>query len=252
MTIGALDACVLCGYPGTIGQCLAAGPGRAGRRKGTSIVFFIASSAAIDQYIVNHPDYFLRQSPENALLNPDNLYILLSHFKCSAYELPFEDGDAFGNTAATPELLAYLEEEHILRHVDGRYHWMAEDFPASEISLRSAASENLLLSTSLTPPIIGLIGEMDRYTVPMLLHENAIYLHEAQQYQVEKLDFDACKAFIRQVDVGYYTDANLNISLSLLDVEDTQPMGQGAERALGRGEGHHAGDHVQENPLRYS
>ena len=158
---------------------------------------------------------------------------LLSHFKCSAYELPFEDGDAFGNTAATPELLAYLEEEHILRHVDGRYHWMAEDFPASEISLRSAASENFVIIDITDPAHHRVIGEMDRYTVPMLLHENAIYLHEAQQYQVEKLDFDACKAFIRQVDVGYYTDANLNISLSLLDVEDTQPMGQGAERALG-------------------
>lgn len=230
--IGALDACVLCGYPGTIASAWQQA-GRAGRRKGTSIVFFIASSAAIDQYIVNHPDYFLRQSPENALLNPDNLYILLSHFKCSAYELPFEDGDAFGNTAATPELLAYLEEEHILRHVDGRYHWMAEDFPASEISLRSAASENFVIIDITDPAHHRVIGEMDRYTVPMLLHENAIYLHEAQQYQVEKLDFDACKAFIRQVDVGYYTDANLNISLSLLDVEDTQPMGQGAERALG-------------------
>ena len=230
--IGALDACVLCGYPGTIASAWQQA-GRAGRRKGTSIVFFIASSAAIDQYIVNHPDYFLRQSPENALLNPDNLYILLSHFKCSAYELPFEDGDTFGNTAATPELLSYLEEENILRHVDGRYHWMAEDFPASEISLRSAASENFVIIDITDPAHHRVIGEMDRYTVPMLLHENAIYLHEAQQYQVEKLDFDACKAFIRQVDVGYYTDANLNISLSLLDVEDTQPLGQGAERALG-------------------
>ena len=230
--IGALDACVLCGYPGTIASAWQQA-GRAGRRKGTSIVFFIASSAAIDQYIVTHPDYFLRQSPENALLNPDNLYILLSHFKCSAYELPFEDGDTFGNTAATPELLSYLEEEHILRHVDGRYHWMAEDFPASEISLRSAASENFVIIDVTDPAHHRVIGEMDRYTVPMLLHENAIYLHEAQQYQVEKLDFDACKAFIRQVDVGYYTDANLNISLSLLDVEDTQPLREGAERALG-------------------
>ena len=230
--IGALDACVLCGYPGTIASAWQQA-GRAGRRNGTSIVFYIASSAAIDQYIVNHPDYFLRQSPENALLNPDNLYILLSHFKCSAYELPFEDGDGFGNAAATPELLAYLEEEHILRHVDGRYHWMAEDFPASEISLRSAASENFVIIDVTDPAHHRVIGEMDRYTVPMLLHENAIYLHEAQQYQVEKLDFDACKAFIRQVDVGYYTDANLNISLSLLDVEDTQSLPGGAERSLG-------------------
>ena len=230
--IGALDACVLCGYPGTIASAWQQA-GRAGRRKSTSIVFFVASSAALDQYIVTHPDYFLRQSPENALLNPDNLYILLSHFKCAAYELPFEDGDVFGNTASTDELLDYLTEEHILRHVGGRYHWMAEDFPAAEISLRSAASENFLIIDVTDPAHHRVIGEMDRYTVPMLLHENAIYMHEAQQYQVEKLDFDACKAFIRRVDVGYYTDANLNVSLSLLDIsrEDTLPGGAG--RALG-------------------
>ena len=230
--IGALDACILCGYPGTIASAWQQA-GRAGRRKGTSIVFFVASSAAIDQYIVSHPDYFLHQSPENALLNPDNLYILLSHFKCAAYELPFEDGDNFGNVASTGELLNYLEEEHIVRHVGGRYHWMAEDFPASEISLRSAASENFVIIDITDPTHHRVIGEMDRYTVPMLLHENAIYMHEAQQYQVEKLDFEACKAFIRRVDVGYYTDADLNVSLSLLDVEQQEDLGGGAERALG-------------------
>ena len=230
--IGALDACVLCGYPGTIASAWQQA-GRAGRRKGTSIVFFVASSAAIDQYIVSHPDYFLHQSPENALLNPDNLYILLSHFKCAAYELPFEDGDAFGNAPAPEELLGFLEEENILRHVDGRYHWMAEDFPASEISLRSAASENFVIIDITDPAHHRVIGEMDRYTVPMLLHENAIYMHEGQQYQVEKLDFDACKAFIRQVDTGYYTDANLNVSLSLLDVEKSEDAPEGGSCALG-------------------
>ena len=231
--IGALDACVLCGYPGTIASAWQQA-GRAGRRKGTSIVFFVASSAAIDQYIVSHPDYFLKKSPENALLNPDNLYILLSHFKCAAFELPFEDGDSFGNAPAPEELLGYLEDMSIVRHVDGRYHWSAEDFPASEISLRSAAAEENFVIIDVTDPAHHrVIGEMDRYTVPMLLHENAIYMHEGQQYQVEKLDFDACKAFIRQVDTGYYTDANLNVSLSLLDVEKSEDTPEGGSCALG-------------------
>ena len=230
--IGALDACVLCGYPGTIASAWQQA-GRAGRRKGTSIVFFVASSAAIDQYIVTHPDYFLRQSPENALLNPDNLYILLSHFKCAAFELPFEDGDGFGNAPAPEELLGYLSEEGILRHVDGRYHWSAEDFPASEISLRSAAAENFVIIDITDPAHHRVVGEMDRFTAPMLLHENAIYMHEGRQYQVEKLDFDACKAFIRAVDTGYYTDADLNINLSLLDIEKQEPHSRGGITALG-------------------
>ena len=231
--IGALDACVLCGYPGTIASAWQQA-GRAGRRKGTSIVFYVASSAAIDQYIVSHPDYFLHQSPENALLNPDNLYILLNHFKCAAFELPFEDGDHFGNAPGTEELLDFLDDAHIVRHVGGRYHWSTEDFPASEISLRSAScDENFVIIDVTDPANHRVIGEMDRYTVPMLLHENAIYMHEAQQYQVEKLDFDACKAFIRQVDTGYYTDANLNISLSLLDIEKQEEEPSGVTRALG-------------------
>ena len=229
--IGALDACVLCGYPGTIASAWQQA-GRAGRRKGTSIVFFVASSAAIDQFIVTHPDYFLRQSPENALLNPDNLYVLLSHFKCAAFELPFEDGEGFGSAPAPDTLLNYLTEASILRHVDGRYHWMADDYPASEISLRSAASENFVIVDITNAAAHRVIGEMDRFTVPMLLHENAIYMHEGQQYQVEKLDFDACKAFVRQVDVGYYTDADLNVNLAPLDVGEEREEG-GVTVALG-------------------
>ncbi len=230
--IGALDACVLCGYPGTIASAWQQA-GRAGRRQGTSIVFFVASSAAIDQYIVTHPDYLLHRSPENALLNPDNLYILLSHFKCAAFELPFEEEDHFGNAPGTGELLDYLSEEGILHHAGGKYHWSAEDFPASEISLRSAAAENFIIIDITDPARHRVVGEMDRFTAPMLLHENAIYMHEGRQFQVEKLDFDACKAFIRSVDVGYYTDADLNINLSLLDIEKEEDHPLGGRTALG-------------------
>ncbi len=216
--IGALDACVLCGYPGTIASTWQQA-GRAGRRQGKSITVLVASSAALDQYIISHPEYFFSQSPENALLNPDNLYILLNHFKCSAYELPFKEGEAFGNAPGVDSMLQFLQESGIVRKVGEVWHWSAEDFPASEISLRSAMTENFLIMDVTDPAHVRVVGEMDRFTVPMLLHENAIYLHEGVQYQVEKLDFDACKAYIRHVSVDYYTDADLNISLSLLDVE---------------------------------
>ena len=143
--IGALDACVLCGYPGTIASAWQQA-GRAGRRKGTSIVFYVASSSAIDQYIVSHPDYFLRQSPENALLNPDNLYIMLSHFKCAAFELPFEDGDAFGNAPGTPEMLEYLTEASIVRHVD-ELPQANESRPAVAVWPVNAKGQYLLIKT---------------------------------------------------------------------------------------------------------
>ena len=214
--IGSLTACILCGYPGTVASTWQQA-GRAGRRKDTALTILVASSASIDQYIINHPEYFLARSPEHALLQANNLYVLLSHIKCSAYELPFEDGELFGDVQDTPQILEYLTENHILRHVNSKYYWTEEDFPASEISLRSAAAENFLIIDITDPGQHRVIGEMDRYTVPMLLHENAIYMHEARQFQVEKLDFDACKAFIRAVDVDYYTDADLNVSLSILD-----------------------------------
>ena len=216
--IGALDACLLCGYPGTIASTWQQA-GRAGRRQGKSLTIMVASSAAIDQYIINHPEYFFSQSPEHALLNPNNLYILLNHFKCAAYELPFKNGESFGNAPGVDSMLEFLQESNILRHVGDVWHWSAEDFPASETSLRSAMTENFLIMDITDPAHVRMVGEMDRFTVPMLLHENAIYLHEGVQYQVETLDFDACKAFIRRVNVDYYTDADLNVSLSLLDVE---------------------------------
>ncbi len=216
--IGSLEACVLCGYPGTVASTWQQS-GRAGRRSGVSATFFVASSAPLDQFIVSHPGYFFDQRSESALLNPDNLFILLNHFKCAAYELPFRDGEDFGNAEGSEEMLEYLEDSGILRHVGDTWHWANEDFPASEISLRTAMTENYVIMDISDPGRPRMVGEMDRFTVPMLLHENAIYLHEGQTYQVEKLDWDGHKAYIRRVDSDYYTDADLNVSLSLLDVE---------------------------------
>ncbi|MBE0600813.1 MAG: ATP-dependent helicase, partial [Firmicutes bacterium] len=230
--IGSLTACVLCGYPGTIASTWQQA-GRAGRRNETALTIMVASSAPIDQYIVNHPEYFLSQSPEHALLHPDNLYILLSHVKCAAFELPFEDGEQFGNVKDTAQFLDFLTEGGILRHVGSRYHWSAEEFPASEINLRSATTENFVIIDISNAAHHHVIGEMDRFTVPMLLHENAIYLHGGNQYQVEKLDFDACKAYIRAVDVDYYTDADLNVSIGVLDEMKDKTLACGARLTLG-------------------
>ena len=230
--IGQLDACVQCGYPGTIASTWQQA-GRAGRRGSVSLLIVVASSGPLDQYIITHPEYFFEQSPEQALINPDNLYILLNHMKCAAYELPFEEGELFAGLQDTPELLNYLRDEHILRQVAGKYYWMAEEFPQAGINLRSASDQNFLIVDITDPKRHRVIGEMDRFTVPMLLHQYAIYMHEGTQYQVEQLDFDDKKAYIRRVDVGYYTDADLTTSLKVLD-EFEREEGRGLSR--GRGE----------------
>ena len=220
--IGRLDVCVLCGYPGTIASTWQQA-GRAGRRQGVSALIMVATSSPLDQYIIAHPEYFFSQPPEHALINPDNLYILLNHFKCAAYELPFEDGEQFGDVEATPELLEYLCEQNILNHVGNRYYWTAEEFPQAGISLRSASDQNFMIIDISVPGKRRVIGEMDRFTVPMLLHQYAIYLHEGRQYQVEELDFDDKKAYVRAVDVDYYTDANLTVTMKVLDVFREKP-----------------------------
>ena len=217
--IGQLDACVLCGYPGTIASTWQQA-GRAGRRGSASLLVVVASSSPLDQYIVTHPEYFFQQSPEQALINPNNLFILLNHVKCAAYELPFAEDELFEGVQDTPELLQYLQDEHILRQVAGKYYWMAEEFPQAGINLRSATDQNFLIVDITNPKKHRVIGEMDRFTVPMLLHQYAIYMHEGTQYQVEQLDFDDKKAYIRRVDVGYYTDADLTTSLKVLDEFD--------------------------------
>ncbi len=217
--IGQLQACVLCGYPGSVASMWQRA-GRAGRRQETSLTILIANSSPIDQYIVRNPDYLLGRPPEMALVDPDNLHILLSHIKCAAYEIPFERGELYGGLQETGELLSHLTSEQVLRAAGGKYYWQTEEFPASEVSLRTGMMEENFLIVDITrsksePRVMG---EMDRFTVPMLLHEKAVYLHEGNQYQVEELDFDNKKAYVRRVDVDYYTDANMSVQLRVLDV----------------------------------
>jgi len=211
--IGNLDVSIIAGYPGTISSTWQQ-MGRAGRRSGESLSILVASSAPLDQFIINHPDYFFEASPESALINPDNLYILVSHVKCAAFELPFYDDETFGNVEIG-EILTFLEEQRILRHVGGRWHWMAESFPAEDISLRSATPENFVIIDITEGAKV--IGEVDRFSAPTMIHEEAIYMHGSQQYQVEKLDYEEKKAFVRKVNVDYYTDANLAVEIKVLE-----------------------------------
>ena len=212
--IGGLEASVLVGYPGTIASTWQQ-MGRAGRRRGYALSLFIATSDPLDQYIVNHPEYFFEQSPESGLVNPDNLLVMMDHLKCAAFELPFRDGEPFG-TVPVGEMLEFLAEERVLHHARDRWHWMSEAFPAESVGLRAAARENFVV-VDVTEPQPRVIGEVDRFSAPMLIHEEAIYLHGSEQYQVERLDYENKKAYVRRVDVDYYTDASLAVNLAVLD-----------------------------------
>ncbi len=229
--IGGLDAAISVGYPGTIASTWQQ-MGRSGRRAGTSLSVLVASSAPIDQFLASHPDYFFDRSPEHGLVNPDNLHLLLDHLKASAFELPIPSVERFG-LAETPTLLEVLEEDGFLRRADDdRYYWSHENFPASSFSLRSAAQENVVIINT-TGDRHRVIGEVDLFAAPMLVHEQAIYLHEGAQFHVDRLDWDERKAYVSAVNVDYYTDADLGVTLKVLEVFDEVDPGAGAQRQRG-------------------
>jgi len=213
--IGQLQVCIMTGYPGTIASAWQQA-GRAGRRQGEAVIVMVASSSPIDQYIVQHPDYFFASSPETARINPNNLIILVDHLKCAAFELPFREDETFGGIKVD-EIMEFLEEEKVLYKNREKWYWVSDSFPAHNISLRSASQENVVIIDITNVAKHKVIGEMDRFSAMTLLHEEAIYLHQGVQYQVEKLDWEEKKAYVREVDVDYFTDANLAVQLKVLE-----------------------------------
>jgi DEAD/DEAH box helicase domain-containing protein len=211
--IGALDVAVMAGYPGTIAATWQRA-GRAGRRSTRSAAVLVASSAPIDQFIIRNPSYFFDASPEHALINPDNLHILLDHVKCAAFELPFSRDEQFGQENVQ-EILSVLGEEGFVHEADGQWNWTHESYPADAVSLRSVSSDNFVVVDVTRGERV--IGETDFTSGPATLHEKAIYIIEGQLFQVEKLDFDGRKAYVRSVDCDYYTDAITYTKVSILD-----------------------------------
>jgi DEAD/DEAH box helicase domain-containing protein len=226
--IGSLDAVVLAGYPGTIASTWQRA-GRAGRRQAPSAAVLVASSAPVDQYIVEHPEYFFGRSPEHAAINPDNLEILLAHLKCAAFELPIRDGEKFGRHDIA-ELCHFLEETGFLHHSGGAWHWTSDSYPADATSLRSISSDNFVVVDTTGEPEV--IAEVAFTAALTSLHEKAIYLHEARQYHVERFDYEERKAYVRRVDCDYYTDAIDYTEVKALEEFEGEALG-GARRAHG-------------------
>jgi DEAD/DEAH box helicase domain-containing protein len=231
--IGSLDACVMAGYAGTIASTWQRA-GRAGRRTGTSCAVMVASSAPIDQFIVQHPEYFFGSSPEHAYVEPDNLEILLNHLKCAAFELPISPEERFG-AVDVAGLCERLAEVGFLHRTGGRWHWVEQAYPADTVSLRSVTSDNfIVIDTSVNrngkPEVIG---EVDFSSALTTVHPKAIYLHQGQQYHVDRLDFEERKAYVRRVNVDYFTDAIRYTQVRVLEVALEQPIAGPAVRAHG-------------------
>jgi len=233
--IGALDVAVLAGYPGTIAATWQRA-GRAGRRSLRSAAVLVGSSAPIDQFVVRHPSYFFDASPEHALINPDNLHILVDHVKCAAFELPFSTRDEFGRVSVQ-EVLGVLQDAGLVHlaaaattaadadadAAPGQWHWTSESYPADAVSLRSISSDNFVIVDQTNAARV--IAETDFTSGPPTLHPKAIYMIEGRLFQVERLDFEGRKAYVKQVDCDYYTDAITHSRVAILDRFATDARG---------------------------
>lgn len=216
--IGGLDVAILAGYPGTVASTWQQA-GRAGRTSADSAAILVARSNPLDQYIIEHPEYFFGSAPEFGLINPDNLSILVSHIKCAAFELPFQDGERFGADNLV-EILDYLEAEKILRHTGGKWYWMSEAYPADQVSLRSANPENVVildLDQNGKP-----VAEVDLPSAPFMVHPDAIYLLEQTPYRVEKFDYKEKMAYVKRASGEYYTEAIDSTNVKVLDIFETR------------------------------
>lgn len=210
--IGGLEAVVLGGYPGSIASTWQQA-GRAGRsEQDRSLVFLILGSNPLDQFLAQHPEYVFDNNPERALINPDHPLIFLQHLQCAAYELPFTAGDTFGCIipADLQEILEHLVNSGALHHAKDKYFWVSDQFPAADISLRSASSDKVLVQEKGST-----IADIDLHSAYWMVHPDAIYLHDGRSYHVQSLDLERKIAAVEAVDYDFYTEAVNNTSFEL-------------------------------------
>ena len=229
--IGQLGAAVLAGYPGTLASMWQQA-GRAGRRSEASLALLVASGAPLDQFVVGHPAFLFERSPEHGLIQPDNLAILARHVRCAAFELPFNEGESFGTYPQTADLLEALAEAGELHHSGGAYRWVADAYPAESVSLRASGDDTVVIQeVGDERPVV--VGEVDRATAPVLVHEGAVYMHEGRTFLVRRLDWDGALAEVESAEVDYYTEASEAVDLEVLEVDDADESSP-ARRAHGR------------------
>jgi len=227
--IGGLGVAMLVGYPGTVAG-VTQQAGRAGRGDDPAAAILVATASPLDQFLAHHPEYLLARTPEQALVNPDHLLILLNHLRCALFELPFREGEFFGRLNVD-EFLQFLAANQEAHNTNEQYFWMADAYPAASVSLRSASPEKIALHVE-DGERPRIIGEIDIESAAWMAHPRAIYLHEGQQYFVQELNFETRAATLIPVALDYFTEALKETQIQVLSVSE-QETAQAASRAHG-------------------
>ena len=221
--IGGLDAVICAAYPGSV-AAMWQRFGRAGRRGSLAVCVLVASSAPLDQYLAREPEFLLGAPVEEARIDPDNVEILVQHLKCAAFEMPFRRGDTFGSLGSeeTGEALGFLAQHRVLHEAGGTFHWAADAYPANNVSLRSIGWDNVVI---IDVEHDKTLAELDWRGAHTMLHEQAIYQHDGETWQVERFDYENHKAYVRKVKPDYFTDAMTYTQIAVIEVEDASPKG---------------------------
>jgi DEAD/DEAH box helicase domain-containing protein len=226
--IGGLGAAILVGYPGTIASARQQA-GRAGRGDAPALSLMVASPNPLDQFLAHHPEYFFGSSPEQALINPNHLLILLEHLRCAMFELPFQKGEGFGSLSneLVNEYLEFLVENRESHFSNEKYYWMADQYPAANISLRSASPQSIVLQATAEDGRPFTVGTVDGESAAWMVHPGAIYMHEGQQYFVQELSLENHVAQLVPVGLDYYTEAQQRSEIQIISqiAQDAVPGG---------------------------
>ena len=222
--IGSLDACIIVGYPGTVAS-LWQQAGRAGRGTEESVVFLIGQNSPTDQYLMTHCDYLFRQNPEQAVVDPDNPHIAVDHLRCAVHELPLPDDEAAAFGSYADVLLELLEEDRVVRHIDGKWYWACSEYPAAKVNLRNIAGAVYTIQDEAAGERV--IGTMDEVSAMSQLHDHAVYLHAGETYFVNKLDLTEKIAFVERCDLDYYTQSVQTSQIRIEEAGEAAPCAGG-------------------------
>jgi DEAD/DEAH box helicase domain-containing protein len=224
--IGSLDVALLAGYPGTIASTWQQA-GRSGRRQDESLAVLLAGNDAVDQYLLRHPDYFFAQSPEHAVVDPENPYVLANHLQSAAFELPLDENDVEQFGAMAGEIASLLADEGHFARLDGRYYFSGGQNPAVGVSLRHM-SDNTFSIVERRPTVGNraehkVIANVDAISAPELVYPEAVYLHNGESYLVRELDLAGKIAYVEARETDYYTQAVLESNVRITKQRTESP-----------------------------
>jgi DEAD/DEAH box helicase domain-containing protein len=210
------------GFPGTI-SALHQQAGRAGRVREESLAVLLITPDPLDQFLAANPQYILEKPIENALINPDNLLILVEHMKCAAFELPFQLGDRFGSVTQNmvADIMDYLLEINLVHQTEDRFFWMSNIYPSGSVSLRTTSADIVFLHLDNSDLTFDkkpkMIGHVEKRSSLWMVHPDAVYLHEGKSFHVKELDLETNIAWMRPLETDYYTTPKIQ---SEVDVEN--------------------------------